>query len=121
MTRIRLLVCDVETGGAEEIGLSAESQELLELQMAHCAEAGGSDAFLQWIGAAISGSLSSTVAYQLRPPSAAQVGYATAIARTLGLAIAPQVIRYRGHMHEFLSSHADEFKCRQFPVRTPRS
>ena len=56
--------------------------------------------------------------YDLRLPSQAQVNFATAIARSLGLALAPEVLRYRGCMHDFLSAHKDAFNERRIGGRS---
>lgn len=100
---------DTETGYTVELALPDAEYELLELQMARCVATGGFDAFAQWLSLALGTSLPTVVDYALRPPSEAQTKFAMAIARTLGLALAPDALRYRGVMHEFISSHAPAF------------
>lgn len=100
---------DAETGYTVELVLPDAEHELLELQMARCVANGGFDAFAQWLSQALGALLPTVVDYTLRPPSEAQTKFAMAIARTLGLALSPDALRYRGVMHEFISSHAPAF------------
>lgn len=113
MTRIRIQVVDRETGWLEELCLADHDADLLSLQLERHLERGLPDGFTRWLAYVISTSLPESVDYDLRPPSEAQVKFATAIARTLGLALPPDVLRYRGPMHEFLTAHKDAFNARR--------
>lgn len=48
----------------------------------------------------------------LRPPSAAQLKYATDIARILGISLPAEAIRFRGEMSEFIARHAEALTLR---------
>jgi hypothetical protein len=48
----------------------------------------------------------------LKPPTAAQLEYATVIARDLGLSLPAETLRYRGTMAEFIRRFADTHKAR---------
>lgn len=113
MTSFQLQVTDVETGATAEVRFSESECEALNLQMARCLICGGVDSFAQWLGLAFGSLLPTVVDYDLRPPSEAQVKFATAIARALGIALPPEILRYRGEMHAFISLHKDAFDTRQ--------
>jgi len=46
----------------------------------------------------------------LRPPSPAQLKYATDLARKLGVSLPAEVIRYRGETMEFIDRHAEALR-----------
>ncbi|WP_369929377.1 hypothetical protein [Xanthomonas sp. NCPPB 2632] len=48
----------------------------------------------------------------LRPPSPAQLKYATDLARKLGVSLPAEVIRYRGETMEFIDRHAEALRTR---------
>ena len=113
MTPFQLHVVDTETGQAVEVGFSDSDWELLDRQKSRCLSSGGLDLFARWLSLALGSSLTTIVDYDLRPPSEAQLHYATAIARALAIAMPPDVLRYRGAMHDFLSSNKDAFDARR--------
>lgn len=117
MMWFQLHVIDVETGWTAEVVLADADQELLGLQMARCVEQAGLDWFAEWLSRTLVAALPDAVDYDLKPPSEAQVNYAMAIARALRVPLTPDVLRYRGAMHEFLSTHKEAFDAR----RTSRS
>ena len=109
----QLHVIDIQTGCEAELVFPESDLELLTRQMSRCVEYGGFELFARWLSNALASSLPDLVDYDLRPPSDAQVKFAMAIARTLGVVLTPDVLRYRGAMHEFLSSHKDAFETRR--------
>lgn len=115
MSRLRIHIHDQETGWTEELVLGDHAYELLALQLECYLEQGTSDTFAHWLAHALSGALPEAVMYELRPPSEAQTKYAMAIARTLGLPLPPEVLRYRGAMHTFLAANTDAFRQRGSP------
>ena len=112
MSRLRLHILDEETGWTEELALGDHERELLTLQLECCLEQGSSETFARWLAHTLSSALPDAVSYELRPPSEAQIKYAMAIARTLRLSLAPEVLRYRGAMHDFLAAHTETFRQR---------
>jgi hypothetical protein len=109
----QLFVFDVETQRTAEVGLSDLDREVLDLQMARCVDSVGFELFAQWLAVALSSALPAVVDYELRPPSDAQVNFAMAIARGLSVALPPKVLKYRGAMHDFLTTHKDAFEARR--------
>lgn len=118
MTRVRIQVVDEETGWLEELCLADHDANLLSLQLQRHRERGLPDGFTRWLAYVISASIVESVDYDLRPPSQAQVKFATDIARTLGVVLPPDVLRFRGPMHEFLSVHKDAFNARRTGSRS---
>jgi hypothetical protein len=108
-----LHVIDADTGCVAELEFSDADRELLDLQMLRCVACGGLEHFARWLSFSLKSSLPSVLDYGLRPPSEAQVHFALAIARTLGVALPPDVLRYRGAMHDFISSHKDAFDAQR--------
>lgn len=104
-----LQLIDPQTGCVAELEFADPDRELLDLQMARCVESGGLEPFARWLSFALKSSLPSVVDYGLRPPSEAQINYALSIARTLGVPLSPDVLRYRGAMHDFISSNKEAF------------
>lgn len=113
MMAFQLHIIDVDTGWTAEVVLADADQELLGRQMARCVEQAGLDWFAQWLGRTLVAALPDAVDYDLKPPSEAQVNYAMAIARALRVSLTPDVLRYRGAMHEFLSTHKEAFDTRR--------
>jgi hypothetical protein len=118
MTRVRIQVVDEDTGWLQELALIDHDQALLSLQLERQLERGTPEAFARWLMYLISAALPDSVDYDLRPPSQAQVNFATAIARALGLALPSDVLRYRGPTHEFISTHKDTFNARRPTARS---
>lgn len=113
MTWLRLQVVDVRTGVVQDVVLSEDEGTLLALQHQRHLERNVPHAFTRWLAMVIETAVPSLVDYDLRPPTEAQVRFATAIARALHLPLAPEVLRYRGPMHEFLNEHKEAFNERR--------
>lgn len=50
--------------------------------------------------------------WDLKPPTHVQIAYGMDIARTLGVAIPSEALRYRGTMHAFIEQYAGTFAAR---------
>lgn len=116
-----IYVVDADTGCVAELDFSDSDRELLDLQMLRCVACGGLEHFARWLSFSLKSSLPSVLDYGLRPPSEAQVHFALAIARTLGVSLASDVLRYRGAMHDFISSHKDAFDAQRKTRRVTAS
>ena len=55
-------------------------------------------------------SLTECLDADLKPPTPAQVQYATDIARQLGIPLPPEALRFRGPMGEFIDRFAEAFR-----------
>lgn len=131
--RIEIHVIDPTTGETAKVVFAEALHESLVLQMARFMECGGLEKFARWLSDALGAALPTAVDYDLRPPSEAQLKFALDMARTLGVALAPDVLKFRGAMHDFLASHKEAldqrrsgpspsaFRSRQDPMRDKRS
>ena len=116
MTRVpamRVQIVDEHDVVRVEAELAQSSAELIELQLGLCAEPSQAEAFLERLRCALGEALANAVHYDLKPPSRAQIEYATVIASALSVPIAPEVLRYRGHMHAFLDEHVAAYRARK--------
>lgn len=112
MSSLRLQVLDRDTGWIAEVELASTTHELLDRQFELCLQEGSAEDFARWLAHALNHALPEEVGYELRPPSTAQINFATAIARALNIPLLPDVLRYRGSMHAFLDQHANTFRQR---------
>jgi len=98
----------------EELGIPIPLDNLTEeawlLQYDRAAEQGCIEGFYQRLGACFATTLNACLDADLKPPTEAQLKYATAIARDLNVALPPEALRFRGAMVEFLSRFAEAHK-----------
>ena len=114
MTRtpaMRVQIVDERAVVRFEAELGQSSAELMELQLGLCTDASQADAFLDRLRRALGEALGNAVHYDLKPPSRAQIEYATVIATALSVPLAPEVLRYRGHMHAFLDQYVPAYRA----------
>jgi hypothetical protein len=112
MSTLQLQLLDQDTGWIAHVALPHAVEDLLDKQFELCVEGGNAEDFLRWFAQALATGLPEAVSYELRPPSSAQVSFATAIARGLNIPLPPEVLRYRGPMHDFLERYANSFRQR---------
>jgi hypothetical protein len=106
-----LMILDMDLDLLVETPVDEVSSQLLEAQWARLKESTEArDAFGRRVGSALSAALTDCVDWDLRPPSTAQVAFATAISRTLGVVLPVEALRHRGPMGEFLDKHSDDFR-----------
>jgi hypothetical protein len=102
------LVLDDDTG--IPIPLDDCLREAWLLQYSRASLYGGIDRFRERLAACFALSLNECLDADLKPPTAAQLRYATSIARELGIALPSEALRYRGPMAEFIDRFADAFR-----------
>lgn len=83
------------------------TQEAWMLQFERAAQADAIDSFRERLGQCFAQSLVECLDPDLKPPTEAQLKYATVIARELGLALPSEVLRFRGPMTQFIQRYAD--------------
>lgn len=115
-----LLLLNIELDLYAEVPLSDESTALLVKQWERLQDEAAKDAFGARIGAKLGPVLADCVDWDLKPPTPAQVTFATAIARQRGLDLPGDVLRFRGAMNDFLDAHAGPAK-KGLAKRPPRS
>lgn len=85
-------------------------QEAWLVQYNRASLAGGIDGFRERLATCFALSLTECLDADLKPPTDAQLRYATSIARELGIALPSEAIRFRGPMAEFIDRFADTFR-----------
>lgn len=113
-----LLLIDVELDLLVEVPVAAELGGALAAQWERLRDDAAKDAFARRLATRLAPILTDCLDWDLRPPTAAQITFATSIARQLGIDLPGDVLRHRGAMNVFLDEHGEEFK-RQHAARRP--
>lgn len=100
-----LMLLDVGLDLYAEVPLAPEFSDVLTKQWDRLPDDAAKDAFAARIAARLGPIITDCVDWDLKPPSPAQVTYATALARQLGIDIPRDVLRFRNAMNEFLDTH----------------
>ena len=87
--------------------LDAPIQEAWDIQYDRALHSGGVENFLARLAQCFAISLTECLDADLKPPTPAQIQYATDIARQLGVPLPPEVLRFRGSMGEFIDRFAE--------------
>ncbi len=87
--------------------------ETWQIQLGRAGQPGAMGALQQRLAMCVTAGISECLDPDLRPPSEAQVKYATAIARELGLSISREALRFRGPMADFIDQYVEDFKRRR--------
>lgn len=88
-------------------------QEAWVLQYNRASFQGGLDGLVERLAACFASSLAECLDPDLKLPTDAQLKYATAIARDLGVALPSEALRFRGAMTEFIDRFSDAHKRRR--------
>jgi inactivated superfamily I helicase len=88
-------------------------REAWMLQYSRASFEGAMDGFVERLAACFASSLVECLDPDLKPPTDAQLKYATAIARDLGVALPSEALRFRGAMAEFIYRFVDAHKRRR--------
>lgn len=107
-----LLLVDTQSDLLIEIQLAQLVSETLKIQWERLTDEPSRQTFGLRLGPHLGVALGESVDWDLKPPTPAQVAYATGIAKTLGVSLPGNVLRYRGPMNEFLDTHNQAFKYR---------
>lgn len=102
------LVLDGET----EIPIPVDDclQEAWQLQYDRAYYAGRIEGFQERLAACFALSLAECLDADLKPPTDAQLRYATSIARELGVPLPSEALRFRGSMAEFIARFAEQLR-----------
>jgi hypothetical protein len=99
----------LEDGEGIPIALSEATREAWMLQYERAAYAGLLPGLRARLSACVEAGIQDCLDVDLRPPTPAQVRYATSIARDLGIPLHAEALRFRGPMAEFIERHVDAF------------
>lgn len=94
-------------------------REAWEVQQSRASSMGASAELSARLVECFIASLTECLDPDLKPPTSAQIVYATDIARVLGVALPSAALRYRGPMASFIESHVDNFNVKR-RARTAR-
>lgn len=99
----------------DDLEISIPLEERLQLawdeQQGRAACAEGLDRLAARLADLVACSLVEVLDHDLKPPTPAQLEYATAIARDLGVSLPAEALRYRGSMTQFIGRFADAHKA----------
>ncbi len=96
-----------------DIPLDESALETWQIQLARADELDAIGTLQRRLAALVASGISECLDPDLRPPSEAQINYATAIARELNIPISGEALRYRGPMADFTSRFVEQFKQRR--------
>ncbi|QNK03940.1 hypothetical protein H8F01_20035 [Dyella telluris] len=103
----------LDDDGGISLPLDGITQEAWLLQRERATHAGAADGFRERLAQCFAISLIECLDPDLKPPTEAQLKYATAIARELGISLPSEALRYRGPMAEFIDRFADAMRQRR--------
>lgn len=98
---------------AVSIPLDASVQEAWLLQYDRALHAGAVESFRIRLAQCFAETLAECLDPDLKPPTPAQLQYATDIARQLGIALPAEALRFRGPMGEFIDRFSAIFRQRR--------
>ena len=105
------LVLDDDEGIS--IPLDDCTREAWALQCDRAINAGKLEGWLERVAMCFALSLAECLDSDLKPPTGAQLKYATDISRELGVALPSEALRYRGAMTEFIQRFADAMRSKR--------
>lgn len=108
---MRLLLSDEDDPIA--IPLDDVIREAWSLQFDRAHHHGGMDRFRERLAVCFANSLAACLDTDLQPPTAAQMQYATSIARELGISLPYEALRFRGTMSEFIDRFAEALRAKR--------
>lgn len=88
-------------------------REAWSLQYDRAHRGGGMDSFRERLAVCFANSLAACLDTDLQPPTAAQMQYATSIARELGVSLPYEALRFRGTMSEFIDRFAEALRTKR--------
>lgn len=97
------------------IAADAYIREAWATQQARALSTGTASELMSRLVECVAASVTECLDPDLKPPTSAQMVYATDIARVLGIAIPSAAIRYRGAMAAFIETHVDSFNAKRRP------
>lgn len=96
-----------------EIFISDQVEKALALQWERLKFRSVLDAFCRRMAQQLDSVILESIDWDIKEPTPAQVSYAMGLSKQLDVAIPPEALRYRGHMHEFLEKHSGLAKAKR--------
>jgi hypothetical protein len=88
-------------------------QEAWSLQYDRAHRDGAMDRFRERLAVCFANTLAACLDTDLQPPTAAQMQYATSIARELGVSLPYEALRFRGTMSDFIDRFSDALRVKR--------
>jgi hypothetical protein len=95
-----------------ELFPSDQLERAMSLQWERLKERDARDAFVRRIEKQLETLLPDAIDWDIKEPTPAQVSYAMAIAKQIGVPIPSEALRFRGVMHDFLETHVPQAKAK---------
>ena len=109
-----LKIADLDGGWEIEVPIRGATLEALRLQLYRLRQPGSNPAQLyERIGERFAESVLEVLDIDLRPPTEAQINFAVAVARELGVNLPGEALQYRGPMTDFLDRFTPLFYSRK--------
>jgi hypothetical protein len=105
-----LILIDSDRDMSIDFPLSESASSIVAAQWRQMADPHSREDFGRRAAARIESALLACVDCNLRPPTPAQLSYATAISEGLGIAIPPHALRLNVLMRSFIGMHEEAFK-----------
>lgn len=115
-----LLLIDADLDLLVEVPITADVQDSLVLQWRRLEDHHSRKSFELRLGEQFAPALGQCLDWDLKPPSSAQITFATSIAKQLGLDLPADVLRLRGAMHAYLDKYGEAFKQQQHARRASK-
>lgn len=96
-----------------ELNVSEPVERALALQWERLKDQTKRDAFCRRIALQLSSLIPDSIDWDIKEPTPAQLSYAVVLAKELDVAVPPEAIRYRGHMHAFLETYTAALKAKR--------
>ena len=78
----------------------------MSLQWERLKDRAAREAFCRRMTEQLDSVIPESIDWDIKEPTSAQVSYAMVLSKQLDVAIPPDALRYRGHMHSFLEKHS---------------
>lgn len=109
-----LRIADLDGGWEIEVPIRGATLEALRLQFCRLRQPGSNPGQLyERIGERFAESVLEVLDIDLRPPTEAQINFAVAVARELGVNLPGEALQYRGPMTDFLDRFTPLFYSRK--------
>jgi len=105
-----LMLIDVELDLLVEVPIAGDLESTLAAQWDRLRDDAAKDAFARRLANRLAPVLTECLDWDLKPPSPAQITFATSISRQLGVELPVDVLRQRGAMNAYLDQHGDKLK-----------
>jgi len=112
-----LKLVDTDNDLTMEFPLDYAQREALTVQLIRLSDERRRHDFGTRLAKHLMNSVSDLLDADLQEPTDAQLGYAIAISKQLGISLPSDALRYKGSMHDFLSRYADLYDSRLKALR----